>query len=213
MKTLDKILRDANSVLDLENASPSGDELLTRSNYADQAIWDASALAQLKEFKREFLTTASTLATISLPTDFREMQENPQLWESGGWTEYPVIEVEQKYQYSTSDKYCYVLGNPRDGYKAIFNGITPSNNLSIVYQRYPSGMLTLTDVCELSDPQYVVRAIESYVLYSRSDDRFQIAKEREEQQLSNMLGRGMKGSVPGGKSTKMTFTNPLKNLS
>lgn len=208
-RTLSQILIDANSVLDLEAAVPTGDELSTRTNYADQAVWDASATGQLSEFKREYLTTASTLATISLPSNFREIQENPRIYLSGGWEEWPVIEVEQKYEKSSSERYCYVMGNPSEGYNLVFNNIEPSDQLSIIYQRYPSGLLTLSDKCELSDPQFVVRKIESYVLYSRSDDRFPIAEQKAEQQLANMVGREMKGTTGGARSTKMTFKNPL----
>lgn len=209
MRTLSQILQDINAVLDLEATLPTGDELDTRANYANQIVMDASAKGQLSEFKREYLTTASTLATISLPSDFREPQENPRIYTNGGWIEWPLIEVEQKYEYTANDRYCYVMGNPAAGYNLIFNNIEVSDQLSFVYQRYPSGLLTLTDVCELSDPQVVVRGVESYVLYSRGDERFPVADQRAEQQLANMMGREMKGTTGNGRSTKMTFKNPL----
>lgn len=209
-RTLSQILKDANAVLDLEAAEPTGDELTTRSNYANQAVWDASAIGQLSEFKREYLTTASTLATIPLPTNFRELQENPRLYLSNGWEEWPAIEVEDKYTKPITERYCYVLGNPAEGYNLIFNNIEVTDQLSIVYQRYPSGMATLTDICELSDPQYAVRKIESYVLYSRSDDRFPIAEQKAEQQLANMMGREMKASDGQSRDTKMKFAHPLR---
>lgn len=210
-RTLQQILIDANAVLDLEAAAPSGDELTTRGNYANQAVWDATATAQLSEFKMEHLTTTSTLATIALPTDFREIQETPRILNSSGvWQKFPVIEAEQKYDMPTSEYYCYVLGNPNEGYNLVFNNIISSATLSVIYQRYPSGLLTLTDTCELSDPQYIVRKIESYVLYSRSDDRFPIAEARAEQQLANMMGREMKSSSGESRDTPMKFKNPLQ---
>ena len=211
MATLSDILISVNSVLDLEAALPTGTELLTRANYAHQAIMDVSAVGQLSEFKREYLTTSSTLATIPLPLNYKEMQENPRIYSNGEWMEYEVIEVEQKYERSTGDNYCYVLGDPAEGYNLVFNNIVPSDQLSIIYQRSPSSMLTLTDKCEISDPQVIVRKIESYVLYSRSDDRFTIADQRAEQQLANMMGREMKSSSGQGRSTKMSFRHPLQN--
>lgn len=210
-RTLSQILLDVNAVLDLEAASPSGDELTTRANYANQAIWDAAASGQLSEFKMEHVTTTSTLATISLPSDFREIQETPRILDSTGtWQKFEVIEAEEKYNKASSDRYCYVLGNPNEGYNLVFNSIIASATLSVIYQRYPSGLLTLSDTCELSDPQYVVRQIESYVLYSRSDDRFPIAQSRSEQQLANMMGREMKSSSGESRDTQMKFTNPLR---
>lgn len=212
MKTLSQILTDANAVLDLNAELPTGTELTTRSNYADQAVWDAAASGQLNEFKMEFLTTASTLATIPLPADFKELMDDPRIALSGGWETWEAVEVEQKYDKGTQDRYCYVLGNPAAGYNLIFNNIEASASVSIIYQRFPSGLLTLSSVCELSDPQYVVRRIESYVLYSRSDDRFPSAKAEANQILSNMVGRGSKGTSGGPRQTGMTFRNPLRRL-
>lgn len=213
MKTLSQILTDLNAVLDLDATLPTGTELTTRANYADQAIWDATAIGQLSEFKREYLTSASTLATIPLPANYRELQGNPRIYLSGGWQEWEAIEVEQKYDRSPSDRFCYVMGDPSEGYNLIFNAIEVGDQLSVIYQRYPSGLLTLSDVCELSDPQYVVRKVEEYVLYSRSDDRFPIAGQKAERSLANMMGREMKSSSGQGRDTKMRFNNPLRRLS
>lgn len=209
MRTLSQILQDDNAVLDLESALPTGDELNTRQNYANQVVWDASAKGQLSEFKREYLTTTSTLATLSLPSNFKEPMDDPHIYLSGGWVRWPLIEVEQKYEYTSNDRYCYVLGNPQDGYNLIFNAIEVSDQMSFLYQRYPSGLLTLADVCELSDPQVVVRGVEHYVLYSRGDERFPIAEQKYEAQLANMMGREMKGTTSGAKDTRMKFKNPL----
>lgn len=56
--------------------------------------------------------------------------------------------------------------------------------------------MTLTDVCELPDPQYVVTRINSFVLESRNNDRFPIVKADSNTKLQNMFGREMK--TPGG---------------
>lgn len=212
-RTLEQILQDVNSVLDLENATPTGDELSTRQNYANQAVWDASAVGQLSEFKMEHVFQA-TMATVSLPSNFRELQEWPRLMDStGNWQEYEPIEIEEKYDKTSTDRYCYVMGNPASGYNLIFNSFITGATGSVICQRFPSGLMTLTDVCELPDPEYVVRRVEAYVLYSRSDDRLQVAEQKAERQLANMMGREMKSSTGEGRSTQMKFSHPLKNLS
>ena len=212
MKTLSDILVDVNATLDLEAASPTGDELTTRANYANQAVWDAAATYQLSELKLEYLVGISNNLTVSLPTNFRELQEDPQSWSGGAWTVYPVIEAEEKYDKASGDYYSYVMGNPAAGYNLILNSPTANATLSVIYQRFPSGLLTLTDVCELSDPQVVTRRVESYVLYSRADERFPLAEQKAEKQLANMVGREMKSSTGQGRDTSMKFTNPLKDL-
>lgn len=210
-KTLQEILIDSSSILDLSSSLPTGDDLNTRINYADQAVWDATAVAQLPEFKAEYQAVLTSAVTVPLPVDFREPQENPQLYAGGAWTEYEIIKPEHKYEKSDGERYCYILGNPSDGYNLIFNALVENSTLSLVYQKFPNGFATLSDKCELSDPQYVTRKVESYVLYSRSDDRFTIAEQRANVALSNMMARGQKMGVPAN-STKSSFNNPLRNL-
>ena len=209
MLTLSDILTDANSTLDLEADLPTGDELTLRINYANQALRDATASMQLSEFKSEYIGNVSSALTVPLPSNFRELQNDPQLLIGSTWEDWPEIEPSAKYEKSSGDRYSYVLGNPSGGYNLIFNNPTANCTLSVIYQRYPSGMATLTDVCELPDATFVTRKIESYVLYARGDDKFQIAEARAQATLLNMAGREMKGSGGQGKDTKMRFSNPL----
>lgn len=198
MKTLSQLLIEVNAYADLEAALPTGTELTTRSNYANQAVWDASAIAQFSEFKKVYIVPTSTLASFSLPSNFREFMAPPHvLADNGTWDPYEEINPEDVFTKTSSDKYCYVLGNPSEGYTAVFNNLTANATLSIVFQRFPSGLATLTDVCELSDPQYVVAKVESYVLQSRSDDRFPTVDSEASRRLQNMVGREGKKSAGG----------------
>ena len=209
--TLEQILIDANATLDLEASLPTGDELTLRTNYANQAVRDAVVTGQLSEMTQEYVIASSTLATIPLPANFYEFKHDPMVLDSvGNWHPYPEIGPEEKYDYSSGDRYCYVMGNPREGYNAIFNNLISNATLSIILSRFPTGMATLSDKCELSDPTYVVRSIESYVLYSRGDERFPTAKSEKERQLKNMMGRDMKTAGGQVHTTKSNFRNPLR---
>ena len=208
-KTLSNILKAVGSVLDLDAAEPSGDELTLRTNFANQAVEEAAATIQLSEFKEEYVLNISAGVTVSLPTNFRELQDDPRLLIGTNWESWPEIEAEERYQYVSGDEFCYVMGNPSEGYNLIFNSPTANCTLSIVYQRFPSGMATLTDTCELSDTTFVEKKIESYVLYARGDDRFQIAESRAALALQNMAGREMKGSGGQSRDTSMKFQSPL----
>lgn len=204
MRTLEDLLVDANAYLDLDAAVPTGTELTTRTNYANQAIWEASAVAQFKEFQNIHIVNVSTCATIPLPTGFREFMTAPRLLTDTGWEAYEQIQIEEIYSKNSDDKYCYVLGNPADGYNAIFNGLTANCTISIPYQRFPSGFATLTSICELPDPQYVVAKIESLVLQSRRDERFPTKDAEAERRLRNMVGRESK--KPGGGTNQIRRT-------
>jgi hypothetical protein len=208
MTTLNQILLDSSAVLDLSASLPTGDELTLRKNYANQALEDAAATGQFPEFKEEYQIEVVNNVLVTLPSGFRELQINPRALSNGIWTEFPEIKMEDKYD--AEGNYCYITGNPQDGYFATFNGLATGQSLSIIYQRYPTGMSELTSVCELSDPTYVTRKVESYVLYSRGDDRFQTAESRANNALLNMTGRKMKGPGGQGQDTKMKFSNPLK---
>lgn len=209
MKTLSQILTDVNAVLDLEAAEPTSDELTLRKNYANQAVWDASERMQLDEFKSEYLVCISTNVTVPLPANFRELQEDPRLLISSVWESWPEVEVQEKFDKTTSERYSYILGNPAGGYYLILNSPESNCTLSIIYQRYPSGMATLTDTCELSDPTFVTRKVESYILYARGDDKFQIAESRAENLLINIAGKKMRTTGGQSQDTPMKFVSPL----
>lgn len=204
MRTLSNILVDANAYLDLDASVPTGSELTSRTNYANQAIWEASAIAQFKEFQNIYTVNVSSAATIPLPSGFREFMTAPRLLTATGWDTYEQIDITDIYSKESTDKYCYVLGNPSDGYTAVFNGLTANCTLSVLYQRYPSGFATLTDICELTDPQYVVSKIESLVLQSRRDERFPTKEAEAERRLRNMVGRESKRPSGGTNQVKRT---------
>jgi len=208
--TLNQILLDASAVLDLSSALPSGDELTLRENYANQAVEDAAATGQFPEFRVEYslYTTGGTNVPLS---GFRELEVNPRALSSTGWREFKEVElVNREDAVSDGEDFCWLTGNPQAGYVLNFSSNLAANmSLSVIYQRFPSGMPTLTSICELSDPTYVTRKVESYVLYSRGDDRFQTAEARANSVLLNMTGRRMKGSGGQYRTTGAGFNNPL----
>ena len=209
--TLNQILLDASAVLDLSGSIPTGDELTLRRNYANQALEDAAATGQFPEFKVEYSLYTTGSKTVPLG-GFRELECNPRALSSTGWREFSEVElVNREAAVADGADFFYITGNPQAGYVANFSANLEANmSLSVIYQRYPSGMPSLTSICELSDPTYITRKIESYVLYSRGDDRFQTAEARASQVLLNMTGRKMKGSGGQGKVTRAGFSNPLE---
>lgn len=208
-KTLSDILLDIGSFVDLEAALPTGDELLTRVNYVNQAVLDAFSVTQLSEFTKMYESTMGSGITVSLPSDFHELKTNPRQYTGGTWQEYPEILPEEKYNKTAGEKYCYVLGNASSGNYLILNGYTAGDTLSFPYIKTPATMATLTDVCELADPQFVVAKAESYVLQSRGDDRFPYVDAVSEKKLKNMVGRDMKSPGGQGRVTSAGFKNPL----
>ena len=89
------------------------------------------------------------------------------------------------------------------------NNMASYSTISLPYQKYPYGLTTLTDVCELSDEIYVTRKVESLVLESRSDDRFTLVDADANRSLANMSSRSNKKPAGKGNKTPKNFINPL----
>lgn len=204
MKTLQQILIESAALLDLTAALPTGVELATRSSYANQALAEAANTGILNEFKVP-VTTFATTATISLGADFKEFINEPAVMTSGGsWEDYEQITPEEARDKGLTDKYCYVTGNPSSGYTAYFNNLATGATISYVKHRYPSGMATLTSICELNDPQYIVLKTSAYVLKSRGDERFPIIDSDAEVRLRNMFARQQRRPLGGNQQVRRT---------
>lgn len=192
--TLEQILLNSSAYVDLEYSIPTGDDLDVRINYAQRAVDEWASAYKWRQLKTPFypLTTGATTA---LPANFRELigisrQEQ---------VNFPEIQPEDRHSKEDSDNYLYILGNRSEGYNAIVNAFTSGATLSMTYQRYPSNMATLSDICEVPDPDFVTQKVISYVLQSRTDERFPIIEAEAKRLLSNMVGREMI-VVPGGEN-------------
>lgn len=204
MKTLQQILIESAALLDLTAELPTGTELTTRSSYANQALAEAANTGILNEFKVP-VTTFATTATLPLGSDFKEFINMPAVMNSaGGWEDYVQITPEEARDKDLTDKYCYVTGNPGSGYFAYFNSLTAGATISYVKHRYPSGMATLTSICELNDPQYIVLKTSAYVLKSRGDERFPIIDSDAEVRLKNMFARQQRRPLGGEQQVRRT---------
>lgn len=192
MRTLSDILINSNSYLDLEAALPSGDDLAVRIDYAQQAVREWADTSRWKELSTP-ATVFATQGTLSL-ANFKEFEGIPVDMYGN---EYPEIAPAERMKMESTDKYCFVEGNESRGYTLTVNGLSANATLSITYQRQPSNMATLTDVCEVPDDQFVVQKIISQVLQSRSDERFPQVEANAQRLLGNMMGRNMI-TVPGG---------------
>jgi len=194
MKTLSEILIDVNSYIDLEATLPTGEDLDVRINYAKQAVDEWGGAYRWRQLKQSTTTFASG-ATVSLGTNFRELTYPPHV----STTEYPEIQPEERHAYSTADKYCYIWGGVQ-GYSLIVNGLQSGGaTLTFDWQRYPSNFATLSSICEVPDPTFVRLRIQSLVLQSRLDSRFQTIDVEVQRVLNNMIGREM-NLRPGGSS-------------
>jgi len=190
MRTLQQILVDVNSYVDLDASVPTGVELTVRTNYVNQAIQEWASSYSWDQLN-ETINVVATNSTISIPSNFRESVQGPKRYiEPDTWEDFTLIKESE--QYTPDVKTAYIKGNAVNGYVMTFRNMPEMSSVSFIYQRFPSGMVTLTDRCEVPDPDFVKTKVISYVLQSRSDERFPIVEAEAKRLLTNMIGRSMK---------------------
>lgn len=197
MATLNDILLDSASYLDLDATLPTGTELTTRIRFGNLAINEWSESYKWRQLKVEYTPTFTSFASLAI-TNFKTLNGPPVEYISAGvYTQYPEIAPEDRFSKGISDKYSYITGNDGSGFAIHFNGINVNATLTIPYVRSPSAMATLTDVCEVPDAQFVTSRVISYVLQARNDERFPVVLADGNRLLSNMIGQEMV-ALPGG---------------
>lgn len=195
--SLSDILIAVNAYTDLEASVPTGTELTTRTEFAKQAVNEWAQSSQWSELSRTYMVNPSGSASISLPADFVELEVAPQQANGDAWNEFPEVKPRDIYSKNSNDRYCYLLGDKSVGFTAVFNGLDANATLSITYQAQPSLMASLSSTCVVPDPEFVKTKVISYVLQSRSDDRFPTVNAEANRLLANMVGRNQ-GSPKGG---------------
>lgn len=185
--TLDDILKDSASYLDLDTALPTSTELGTRMRFANMAVREWANIYKWRQLKTEAVATLGTADSIEIP-NFKYLNSPPvEKVSTYSYYEYPEIQPEERYAKNSDDRYCYLMGNDSIGYFMYTNGLATNSTLSIPYTRGPSLMATLTDICEVPDATFVTSRVISYVLQSRNDERFPIVVGEGNRLLSNMI--------------------------
>jgi len=203
MATLNDILLDSSSYLDIDASLPTGTELATRVRFSKLAVNEWAQAYRWRQLKVDYSPSLASFASIGIP-GFRFLDGPPmEFLSSGLYQEYPEIAPADRFAKASDDQYSWMTGNDQTGWALHLNGINVNATLSnIPYYRGPSGMATLTDVCEVPDAQFVTDRIISYVLQSRNDERFPIVLANGNRLLRNMFSVEMV-RLPGGiNSTK-----------
>jgi hypothetical protein len=200
MATLNDLLLDSASYLDLDASLPTGTELTTRIRFNTMAVNEWSGAAKWRQLKTEVTPSLASFASIGI-ANFQYLNGAPMEWLSDGvYQEYPEIRPEDKFSKGLSDKYSYVTGSEGTGFSLHINGINVNATLTIPYVRGASAMATLTDNCEVPNPEFVTSRIISYVLQARNDERFPIVMAEGNRILRNMI-TSEQIALPGGQNT------------
>lgn len=206
MATLQDILIDSYAYTDLLAEVPASSELSLRTLFAKRAVDEWSQAYKWRQLKTEYIPSLGTFASLSI-TNFTQLDGPPmEFLYSGTYEQYPEIQPADRFSKDTDEKYCYITGSDGTGFSIHVNGIGVNATLSIQYVRGASTMATLTDVCEVPDPQFVTNRVISYVLQARNDDRFPVVLAEGNRLLKNMISQEMI-RLPGG-----TNSTPKKGV-
>jgi len=198
--TLQEILINTSAYLDQSIDLPTGDDLNTRVNYANQRISEWESAYRFNDLKTNF-TLSATLATISLPTNFSAIAGDPKelLDSNNTWQTY--VQVDPSYIYDQEDThFSYKLGN-----NLILNGLSSGATVSIDYFRHAASLATLTDICEVPDCNYVVNGIIASVLQARGDDRFPVVEAKTQNLLMGMIGDNQSSASSSTRAPKRSY--------
>lgn len=197
MATLQDILLDSASYLDLDASLPTGSELTTRIRFGAMAVREWAQAVKWRQLKTEYTPSLASFASIGIP-NYQYLNGSPMEYLSDGiYQAYPEVPPEDRFGKDQSEKFSYILGSDMSGVSLHVNGINVGATLTIPYVRGPSVMATLTDVCEVPDPLFVTNRIISYVLQGRNDERFPIVVAEGNRVLQNMISQEQV-RLPGG---------------
>lgn len=200
MATLNDILLDSASYLDLDASIPTGTELTTRIRFSAMAVREWADSAKWRQLKVDSTPSLASFASIGI-SNYKQLNGPPMEYLSDGiYQEYPEIPPEDRFYKEQDDKYSYILGSEGTGFSLHVNGINVNATLTIPYIRGASVMATLSDICEVPDPSFVTQRVISYVLQARNDERFPVVMAEGNRILRNMI-TAEQVRLPGGSNS------------
>lgn len=188
------------SIVDQSDDAPTAgnDTWDLRLKYINRAQNKWQGISDWPQLYKEVFTNTSQATgnvTVAMPADFKKLAGYPLIVESTTetGTEYSQIDPWERKQYGSTDKFCYVLGEPSGGYQLILHPGSLVSGASIYYN-YWSGGATLaspTDVSMCPDPEYLVNESVAQLWESREDPRYPEMKSEADRRLAQMLENDM----------------------
>jgi len=184
------------SIVDQSDDAPTagGDTWNLRLKYINRAQNRWQEMSDWPQLYKEVFTNTSQASgnvTVAMPADFKKLAGFPLIIESSSdsGTEYAQIDPQERERYGITDKFCYVLGNPSDGYSLILHPGSLSSGASIYYNYWSAGatLASPADVSMCPDPEYLVVESIAQLWEAREDPRYPEMKSEADRRLAQML--------------------------
>lgn len=193
---ISQILTRIASTVNQEATAPTtgGSEYNLWFEYINRAYQEWAESNDWEALRKYFYPsiTGDSVATVSLPLDYRKMAA-PVLLKNqgtGSWgTQYPDIIEEQRGLQATTDNFVYEVGDISTGMSLVFNPGTLSSGASIEIQYFsmPTSLASPADVPIVGDSQFLIDRTIAYIFESRSDSRFQTMEAKARDRLLGMI--------------------------
>jgi len=207
------------SVVDQDDAAPTagGDTWDLRLKYLGRAQnkWaEAYDWGALYKEVNTLTSQATGNTSITMPSDYRKLAGYPKIAISGtNETSYPQVDPQKRGQYSSSDKYCYELGNPSDNYTIVLHPASLISGASIFYNYYAHAgtLASPADVSMCPDSEYLVTEAIAQLWEAREDPRYPEMKSEADRRLAQMIenqdvkGYGYDNKAEMPEDTKHSF--------
>lgn len=102
----------------------------------------------------------SGTSSYAMPTKFKELGGKIKVYSGSTVNYYNVVKPEAISELTSTTKYAYVTGNPKDGFFLHLNPVPDSTidgyDIDYLYYSYPTKLTSSTDVSECPDPYFLV---------------------------------------------------------
>lgn len=193
--TLQDLQNQMANELDQSASAPTagGSDWSVRLNALNRALFDWSESYDwrtLLKVHNGLVSTASANASYALPSDFRKLDGFPLItWDGSNSDQFTPIDATKNRQYTNTDKYVNILGNPRDGQVMYIHAsqLVSGASVQFTYWKSPTSLASASNVAECPDPSYLVQRALYYVYKAKEDGRFPDAEVQSQRILARML--------------------------
>lgn len=192
---LSEIQNQIASEIDQDANAPAIDsnDYALRRTFINRSLQDWAETSDWPVLFTEFnsrTSVGSSLATISMPTDFRKPSSFVKItWDGSSTVEYPEIDPKTIEQYLVTDKFIYFLKGSGPTVNMIIHpgSIVSGASIYIPYQRSPGSLASPVSTSVIPDDTYLVQKTLYYLYKATEDSRFQEADQKAELILQRML--------------------------
>ena len=140
--------------------------------------------------RHSLISTSTGNTSVSLPSDFRKLAGFPKIVFDGATTQdFPEIRPQEKFQYSDTSQYVYILGDANENYTMVVRSSTLVSGASVFlpYYRSVASLVSPSNVAMCPNPDYLVQRTLAYVWEAKNDARFTLAKAESDKILRRLL--------------------------